>query len=192
MNTCRRCQLHIRGACDKHHIQNPEAEKDKVLARLDTRTKERDDLGVRLGEMIDLADERTLRVDTLKAIEEWMGCLRTNEALLSSKAGRLEAENAELRGEVERLKAQLDVPTQLDRIRSAGWSVAVHNDYQQDGQFHTFWLVTKGTRCAKGEGTSDMVALDAVQMAIGGFWGPASREVVGDGIVEHTQKETNE
>jgi len=39
--------------------------------------------------------------------------------------------------------------------------VAVHNDYRLDHEFHTFWLFTKGTRCAKGEGRSDEHALRA-------------------------------
>lgn len=51
----------------------------------------------------------------------------------------------------------------LELIREQGWTVAVHNDYQQDGAHHTFWLFTKGNRCVKGEGRTDQEALDEVR-----------------------------
>ena len=51
-------------------------------------------------------------------------------------------------------------------LRMAGWAVAVHNDYQLDGEPHTFWLFTQGSRCAKGEGRTDAEALDQVRAAI--------------------------
>jgi len=54
----------------------------------------------------------------------------------------------------------------LDDLRSRGWVVAVHNDYRLDGVLHTFWLFTKGNRCAKGEGRTDEEALLAVKAAI--------------------------
>lgn len=48
----------------------------------------------------------------------------------------------------------------LDRIRKAGWSVAVHNDYKLSGKAHTFWLFTHPSGVwAKGEGQSDEQAL---------------------------------
>jgi len=47
----------------------------------------------------------------------------------------------------------------VDTIRERGWAVAVHNDYRQDGLSYTFWLFTKGDRCAKGEGLTDYLAL---------------------------------
>jgi hypothetical protein len=50
----------------------------------------------------------------------------------------------------------------INALRARGWVVAVHNDYRLDGELHTFWLFTKGDRCAKGEGTSDEAALEAV------------------------------
>ncbi len=50
----------------------------------------------------------------------------------------------------------------LSLLRKMGWRVAVHNDYEQDGEFHTFWLFTLGGRCIKGEGTSDYEALREV------------------------------
>jgi hypothetical protein len=54
----------------------------------------------------------------------------------------------------------------IARLRAAGWAVAVHNDYQQNGKPHTFWLFTKGNRCAKGEGRSDAEALEAATAAV--------------------------
>lgn len=52
-------------------------------------------------------------------------------------------------------------------IRAAGWMVAVHNDYTQDGVWNTFWLFTKGDRCVKGEGRSDGEALNEVRRQLG-------------------------
>lgn len=54
-----------------------------------------------------------------------------------------------------------------DDIRARGWTVAVHNDYRQDGKPHTFWLFTKGGRAVKGEGPTDAEALDEVRKALG-------------------------
>lgn len=54
-----------------------------------------------------------------------------------------------------------------DDLRSAGWSVAVHNDYTLNGARFTFWLFTKGDRCVRGEGESDAIALDAVREQLG-------------------------
>jgi oligoribonuclease len=51
-------------------------------------------------------------------------------------------------------------------IREKGWSVAVHNDYKQDGKNHTFWLFTKGIYHVKGEGETDAQALEIVRKAI--------------------------
>lgn len=53
-----------------------------------------------------------------------------------------------------------------DKLRSRGWMVGVHNDYRLHGEFHTFWLFTKGDRCVKGEGRSDEEALAAVERAV--------------------------
>lgn len=50
--------------------------------------------------------------------------------------------------------------TLLDKLRSMGWHVAVHNDYHTElGGWCTFWLFTKGRLCAKGEGRTDEHAL---------------------------------
>jgi hypothetical protein len=49
----------------------------------------------------------------------------------------------------------------LRRMRSEGWTVAVHNDYRQNGQPMTFWLFTNeanGT-FVKGEGPTDLAAV---------------------------------
>lgn len=52
-------------------------------------------------------------------------------------------------------------------LREAGLTVAVHNDYRQDGEPRTFWLMTavhKGQMIAlKGEGKSDEEALDLIR-----------------------------
>lgn len=48
----------------------------------------------------------------------------------------------------------------LKELREAGWMVAVHNDYRQDGAFMTFWLFTHPQGFfVKGEGADDMLAL---------------------------------
>jgi hypothetical protein len=54
----------------------------------------------------------------------------------------------------------INVTTLLAKIRGAGWSVAVHNDYRLDGEPMTFWLFTSPDgRWAKGEGSTDVLAL---------------------------------
>jgi len=58
-------------------------------------------------------------------------------------------------------------PNSPDDIRVAGWMVAVHNDYRQDSELHTFWLFTKGDRAVKGEGKSDAEALNEVRRKLG-------------------------
>ena len=64
---------------------------------------------------------------------------------------------------IERLQYSLP-----DDLRKEGWSVAVHNDYHQDGKLFTFWLFTRGRECVKGEGATDLEALDQVRMQVGG------------------------
>lgn len=52
--------------------------------------------------------------------------------------------------------------TEISRemLRDAGWSVAVHNDYRQDGKTYTFWLFTHPSgRWVKGEGETDADAI---------------------------------
>lgn len=48
----------------------------------------------------------------------------------------------------------------LRRLRDAGWSVAIHNDYMLDGIKMTFWLFTHPSGVwVKGEGARDIFAL---------------------------------
>ena len=54
-----------------------------------------------------------------------------------------------------------------DDIRAAGYTVAVHNDYRQDGRPHTFWLFTDDYRAVKGEGPTDAEALNIVRAKLG-------------------------
>jgi len=49
--------------------------------------------------------------------------------------------------------------TTVDELRARGWLVGVHNDYLLGRDQYTFWLFTKGSRCAKGEGRTDAEAL---------------------------------
>ncbi len=56
-----------------------------------------------------------------------------------------------------------EVTRLLTEIRGHGWSVAVHNDYKQHGGNCTFWLFTKGNRCIRGEGPSDIAALSPIE-----------------------------
>lgn len=53
-----------------------------------------------------------------------------------------------------------------DDLRALGWMVAVHNDYTLDGHKCTFWLLTNGDRCIRGEGLTDAVALDEIRAAL--------------------------
>lgn len=64
--------------------------------------------------------------------------------------------------QIAALRAALRVASP-DDIRALGWSVAVHNDYRQNGKSYTFWLFTKDGRAIKGEGRSDATALMAVR-----------------------------
>lgn len=49
--------------------------------------------------------------------------------------------------------------------------VAIHNDYRLDGENFTFWLMTKSfpdgsTRAVRGEGRSDVEALDLIRREV--------------------------
>lgn len=57
---------------------------------------------------------------------------------------------------------------QIKRLRKIGFRVAIHNDYEQEGRFHTFFLLTHPSGIfVKGEGESDEVAITfAIQEAI--------------------------
>lgn len=53
-----------------------------------------------------------------------------------------------------------------DDLRAAGWTVAVHNDYRLNGEPHTFWLMTRGDECRKGEGKTDAEALNQIRAVL--------------------------
>ena len=53
-----------------------------------------------------------------------------------------------------------------DDLRNLGWSVAVHNDYRIHGEHYTFWLFTKDGRAIKGEGRTDIDALNQIRTAL--------------------------
>lgn len=57
-------------------------------------------------------------------------------------------------------------PSSPDDLRENGWMVAVHNDYRQNGASFTFWLLTKGQRCIKGEGSTDSEALNRIRAGL--------------------------
>jgi hypothetical protein len=53
----------------------------------------------------------------------------------------------------------------LRSIRHAGWRVAIHNDYQMEGKWYTFWLFTHPNgRWIRGEGQTDLEALEKVSV----------------------------
>ena len=55
----------------------------------------------------------------------------------------------------------------VDDLRQQGWSVAVHNDYRQDGRYVTFWLLTRRNgHWIKGEGETDAQALNQCRAAL--------------------------
>lgn len=57
--------------------------------------------------------------------------------------------------------------TILNRLRSGRWTVAVHNDYIQDGAPMTFWLLTHPNGVfVRGEGSTDIEALEECQQAV--------------------------
>ncbi len=52
----------------------------------------------------------------------------------------------------------------LENLRNAGWVVAIHNDYHQNGELHTFWLMTHPNgNYLKGEGKTDCEALSQIE-----------------------------
>jgi hypothetical protein len=59
----------------------------------------------------------------------------------------------------------MNLEEMLHLLRGAGWMVAVHNDYRQNGNLMMFWLFTHPSgRLIKGEGNSDT---EAVAQAFG-------------------------
>lgn len=56
----------------------------------------------------------------------------------------------------------------LERLRAAGWTVGVHNDYRSGGEPMTFWLLTHPSGVwIKGEGATDEDALAYVEEQAG-------------------------
>lgn len=57
-----------------------------------------------------------------------------------------------------------------DDLRKLGFTVAVHNDYKMNDTDCTFWLLTKLINnhliALKGEGISDIIALDIIREQI--------------------------
>ncbi len=60
-----------------------------------------------------------------------------------------------------------------DDIRAAGWSVSGHNDYRQDNASHTYWSFVRTEKGAKigqevhGEGLTDAEALNSIRGKLG-------------------------
>ncbi len=49
-------------------------------------------------------------------------------------------------------------------LRAQGWAIAIHNDYWQNGERKTFWLMThRNGRWLKGEGSTDAMALNEIR-----------------------------
>lgn len=99
------------------------------------------------------------------ALEEeesfWEACgyPRNRDVLtISEQASSIIRERDEAIARAERAEASLP-----EDIREKGWAVAVHNDYRLNGEKHTFWLFTKGDFAIKGEGLTDVEALDAIR-----------------------------
>jgi len=68
----------------------------------------------------------------------------------------------------------------LAALRSAGWSVAVHNDYRQGGEPFTFWLFTNAAgRAIKGEGRTDAEALAQCLARAEALPSPPGQEIQG-------------
>lgn len=61
------------------------------------------------------------------------------------------------------LSREREEPSSPADLRGEGWTIAVHNDYRQDNEPHTFWLFTRGNECVKGEGRTDAEALDQIR-----------------------------
>lgn len=79
--------------------------------------------------------------------------------------------NIAIRDEILRLltSAPAVLEAVLGGIRDAGWSVAVHNDYRQNGEARTFWLFTHSSgKWRKGEGRTDNEAIAAMLADLAG------------------------
>jgi hypothetical protein len=111
------------------------------------------------------AAERELD-DTKARIAEFERELKAATALVGAEINkRRRADECAEQAESERDRLLESNP---DDMRAAGWAVAVHNDYRQDGLQHTFWLLTKGGRAINGEGLTDADALNSIRTALKG------------------------
>jgi hypothetical protein len=91
--------------------------------------------------------------------EELAAIIARAEGPLQMAASRIDT----LRLAAELRRARDALP---DDLRADGWSVGCHNDYRQNGERHTFWLLTKGDRCIVGEGHTDAEALNTIRAAL--------------------------
>ena len=110
------------------------------------------DADARARELLDNAEECAVAHPTTRKVcrERSPGCECRNRIAAALR-------------EVERETVERFAP---DDLRAAGWSVAVHNDYRLNGVAHTFWLMTKGDRCVKGEGRTDAEALAQIRALV--------------------------
>ena len=108
------------------------------------------------------------QVATLTADRDsWQRRAEAAEAQVVETRAHWAAELRRVADERDRLQGQ--VAAVPDDLRAQGWAVAVHNDYRQDGESHTFWLFTHPDgRYAKGEGRTDAEALAQVRAIVGG------------------------
>jgi hypothetical protein len=85
------------------------------------------------------------------------------------------------------LAAEASVP---DDLRSAGWSVAAHYDYQTSKTLHTFWLLTRAGRYVEAHGATDHHALNFIRSQLEAF--PESVDLLPDVCVgcPHTRRIT--
>ena len=106
-------------------------------------------------------------VDSLNAVRHALGLGPTyhrDDLSRETIAGaqKLHADLAAARAEIERVRESM-----ADDLRALGLSVAVHNDYSQDGIGYTFWLLTANIdgvrRAFKGEGTTDTESLNQIR-----------------------------
>lgn len=110
-----------------------------------------------------------IRAATTRDVWYWQGdkydCPESLTCPVVMTADALRALLAKLAKTEDDLKAEILMSTRtvldwLDHLRGRGWAVAVHNDYREDGEPKTFWLLThKGGRWVRGEGPTDVFAL---------------------------------
>lgn len=102
--------------------------------------------------------------------------MRTADWFTGDSANRKDAIFALVKQDVEAairkvsgpLREQLELyrESSPNDLRELGWLVAVHNDYRINGIEYTFWLLTKGNECIKGEGRTDADALNWIRLAL--------------------------